>query len=112
VVLVICAIYALGGMLMDALALLLVTLPIFHPVALALGFDPVWFGVVITVVTTMGAITPPVGVNTFIVASMAPEVPMPKVFLGVSLFMSAYLVCVLLLLFFPDLALWLPRFVG
>ncbi|MES9994679.1 TRAP transporter large permease subunit [Desulfovibrio aminophilus] len=112
VMLVICAIYALGGMLMDALALLLVTLPIFHPVALTLGFDPVWFGVVITVVTTMGAITPPVGVNTFIVASMAPEVPMPKVFLGVSLFMSAYLVCVLLLLFFPDLALWLPRFVN
>ncbi|WP_449241945.1 TRAP transporter large permease [Desulfovibrio sp.] len=112
VVLVICAIYALGGMLMDALALLLVTLPIFHPVALALGFDPIWFGVVITVVTTMGAITPPVGVNTFIVASMAPEVPMPKVFLGVSLFMAAYLVCVLLLLLVPDLALWLPRFVG
>ena len=82
IILVVCVIYTLGGMIMDALALLIITIPIFFPLADALGYDPLWFAVLITVVTTMGAVTPPVGVNTFIVASMAPEVPMPAIFKG------------------------------
>ena len=113
IVILVCLIYALGGMVMDALALLLVTLPIFYPVVtspapLGLGYDPIWFGVLITVVTTMGAITPPVGVNTFIVASQAGGVPMRQVYAGVTWFLAAYLVVMALLMVFPGLALWLP----
>jgi TRAP-type C4-dicarboxylate transport system permease large subunit len=108
VILVICLIYVVGGMVMDALALLLVTIPIFFPVVTAMGYDPLWFGVLITVVTTLGAITPPVGVNMFIVASMAKNVPMSSVFKGVSYFMAAYCVCIALLMAFPQLVTFAP----
>ena len=108
IIMVICLIYIVGGMVMDALALLLVTIPIFFPVVMAMGYDPLWFGVLITVVTTMGAITPPVGVSTFIVASMAKDVEMTDVFKGVSYFMFAYALCVGLLMAFPQLVLYLP----
>ncbi|WP_319542256.1 TRAP transporter large permease [uncultured Pseudodesulfovibrio sp.] len=106
---VICLIYIIGGMVMDALALLLVTIPIFFPVVTAMGYDPLWFGVLITVVTTLGAITPPVGVNTFIVASMAKDVPMTDVFKGVSYFVAAYVLCVAILMLFPGVVTFLPR---
>ncbi|HBE94759.1 MAG TPA: C4-dicarboxylate ABC transporter permease [Desulfovibrio sp.] len=105
-------VYVIGGMIMDALALLIVTIPIFYPAVMAMGYDPIWFGVAITVITTMGAVTPPVGVSTFIVSSMAQDVPMSQVFVGVSWFMISYVVCVALLLIFPDLVLWLPQFMG
>jgi TRAP-type C4-dicarboxylate transport system permease large subunit len=108
VIVVICLIYVVGGMVMDALALLLVTIPIFFPVVTAMGYDPLWFGVLITVVTTLGAITPPVGVNMFIVASMAKNVPMASVFKGVSYFMAAYCVCIALLMAFPQLVTFAP----
>jgi tripartite ATP-independent transporter DctM subunit len=108
IILFICLIYVIGGMVMDALALLLVTIPIFFPVVTAMGYDPLWFGVLITVVTTLGAITPPVGVATFIVASMAKDVPMTDVFKGVSYFVAAYCICVALLMAFPSLVTFVP----
>lgn len=108
IIAVICLIYVIGGMVMDALALLLVTIPIFFPVVTAMGYDPLWFGVLITVVTTLGAITPPVGVNTFIVASMAKDVPMTDVFKGVTYFVIAYVVCVAIMMMFPGLITFLP----
>jgi len=108
IIAVICLIYVIGGMVMDALALLLVTIPIFFPVVIAMGYDPLWFGVLITVVTTLGAITPPVGVNTFIVASMAKDVPMTDVFRGVSYFMVAYIICIAFLMTFPGLVTFIP----
>jgi TRAP-type C4-dicarboxylate transport system permease large subunit len=108
IILLICGIYAIGGMIMDALALLLVTIPIFFPVVQAMNYDPIWFSVLITVVTTMGAITPPVGVTAFVVASAATDVPIEKVFKGVGYFIGAYLVCCALLLMFPQLATYLP----
>jgi len=108
IIAVICLIYVIGGMVMDALALLLVTIPIFFPVVTAMGYDPLWFGVLITVVTTLGAITPPVGVNTFIVASMAKDVPMTDVFKGVTYFVIAYAACVAIMLLFPGLVTFLP----
>ncbi|BDQ34806.1 TRAP transporter large permease [Pseudodesulfovibrio portus] len=108
IIMVICLIYVIGGMVMDALALLLVTIPIFFPVVTAMGYDPLWFGVLITVVTTLGAITPPVGVNTFIVASMAKDVPMTDVFKGVTYFVAAYVVCVAILMLFPGIVTFLP----
>lgn len=108
IILLICVIYIIGGMVMDALALLLITIPIFFPIVTAMGYDPVWFGVVITIVTTMGAITPPVGVTTFIVASMAEDVAIDRVFLGVSYFMVAYAALVALMLMFPATVTFLP----
>jgi len=108
IIMVICLIYVIGGMVMDALALLLVTIPIFFPVVTAMGYDPIWFGVLITVVTTLGAITPPVGVNLFIVASMAQDVSMTDAFKGVAYFVAAYVVCVALLLMAPGLVTFLP----
>lgn len=109
---VICLIYVIGGMVMDALALLLITIPIFFPVVTAMGYDPLWFGVLITVVTTLGAITPPVGVNTFIVASMAKDVPMTDVFKGVTYFLVAYIICIAILMIFPGLVTFLPSLMG
>lgn len=111
VIIVICLIYILGGAIMDALALLLITIPIFFPVAEAMGYDPVWFAVVVTIVTTMGAVTPPVGVTAFIVSSMAPGTPIQKIFKGISYFMAAYLACIGLLMLFPQLVLFLPAYI-
>jgi tripartite ATP-independent transporter DctM subunit len=108
VILVICGVYVFGGAIMDALALLLITIPIFFPVAESMGLDPIWFAALITVVTTMGAITPPVGVNTFIVASMAGEASLPQVFRGVSLFLVCFALCVAAMLAFPGIATYLP----
>ncbi|WP_320171095.1 TRAP transporter large permease [Maridesulfovibrio sp.] len=108
IIVLICFIYVIGGMVMDALALLLITIPIFFPIVSAMGYDPVWFGVLITIVTTMGAITPPVGVTTFIVASMAEDVSIDRVFIGVSYFMLAYVALTVLMLLCPATVTFLP----
>jgi len=108
---IIFAIFIIGGAVMDALALLLITIPIFFPVAVELGYDPIWFGVTITVITTMGAVTPPVGATTFVVAGMAPDVPIENVFRGTLYFLPAYILCVILLMLAPEIATYLPRLV-
>jgi tripartite ATP-independent transporter DctM subunit len=109
ILLVVLLIYLVGGCLVDALGFLVVTIPIFFPLAQALGFDPVWFTVVITLVTTMGAVTPPVGVNVYIVSGLAPNVPIATIFRGVSIFLVAYVICLVLLMIFPGIALLLPK---
>ncbi len=106
---IIFAIFVVGGAVMDALALLLITIPIFFPVAESLGHDPIWFGVTITVITTLGAVTPPVGATTYVVGGMAKDVPLEKVFKGVAFFMPAYILCVILLMVFPGLITFLPN---
>jgi len=111
VIVLICLVYVMGGMIMDALALLLITIPIFFPLAESLGYDPLWFSLVVTVVTTMGAATPPVGVSAFIVSSMASGVPMVQVFRGISYFLIAYVLCVGAMLLFPDAFLFLPNLI-
>jgi len=102
-------VYAIGGMLMDALALLLITLPIFFPMAQVLGFNPIWFGITVTVVTTMGAVTPPIAATAYVVAGMAKPVPLVDVFRGVFYFLPAYLITIFLLLLFPKIVLFLPN---
>ena len=106
---VVLLIYLVGGCVMDALGFLVVTIPIFFPLAKALGFDPVWYTVVITLVTTMGAVTPPVGVNVYIVSGLAPDIPIATIFKGVSIFLVSYVICLALLIIFPEMALYLPR---
>ncbi len=105
ILLVVLLIYLVGGCLVDALGFLVVTIPIFFPLAQALGFDPVWFTVVITLVTTMGAVTPPVGVNVYIVSGLSPDIPIGTIFKGVSVFLIAYVICLTLLMIFPEMTL-------
>jgi tripartite ATP-independent transporter DctM subunit len=100
--------YLLLGCLMDSLAMIMLTIPIFFPVVTALGYDPIWFGVIIVLVTGMGVITPPVGINVYVVAGVAKDVPLQVIFRGATKFLLAQLVMALLLVLFPSIALWLP----
>jgi C4-dicarboxylate transporter, DctM subunit len=108
IMLVIILLYLLGGCFMDALAMVMLTVPIFFPVAEALGFDPIWFGVVIVLITEMGVITPPVGVNVYVVYGVAKDVPLEAIFRGVLPMLLALVICNLMILVFPQIALFLP----
>lgn len=103
-------VYLVGGMLMDALALLLITLPIFYPLIEKLGYDPLWFSLVLLVVTTLGAITPPVGASAYVVASMG-KLSLGSVFRGTMLFMPAFFICLALMIAFPAFVTLLPNMV-
>ncbi len=109
---IIVIIYLFGGCFMDALAMIMLTIPIFYPVATALGFHPIWFGVAIVLVTEMGVITPPVGVNVYVVHGIAKDVPLEVIFKGVAPFVLALLACVTILLAFPQIVLFLPGLMG
>ena len=100
--------YIILGCFMEGLALMVLTIPIVYPMILDLGFDPIWFGVIITLVMEMSLITPPVGINVFIISGITKDVPMYVIFRGIIPFWIAMLVCVILLIVFPQLALWLP----
>jgi C4-dicarboxylate transporter, DctM subunit len=100
--------YIVGGCFIDALGLILLTVPIFFPVAMSLGYDPIWFGVIITVVTEIGLITPPVGMNVFVLKGVAKEVPLFTIFRGIMPFLAGDIVFVAILLAFPRLSLLLP----
>jgi C4-dicarboxylate transporter DctM subunit len=106
---VIILVYLFGGCFMDALAMIMLTIPIFFPVVQKLGFDPIWFGVVIVLITEMGVITPPVGVNVYVVYGVAKDVPLENIFRGVFPMLLALLLCNLILLIFPQIALFLPN---
>jgi tripartite ATP-independent transporter DctM subunit len=105
---IIVIIYFFGGCFMDALAMIMLTIPIFYPVATNLGFHPIWFGVAIVLVTEMGVITPPVGVNVYVVHGIAKDIPLEVIFKGVAPFVLALLACVAILLAFPQIVLFLP----
>ena len=102
--------FLIGGCFMDALGMILLTIPIFFPVAVALGYDPIWFGVVIVLVTELGVITPPVGINVYVVSGIARNVPLETIFKGTLPFVLALLAYVIIMVFFPQIALFLPSF--
>ncbi|HPC85654.1 MAG TPA: TRAP transporter large permease [Smithellaceae bacterium] len=102
-------IYLLLGCLMDSLAMIMLTIPIFYPVVLALGFDPIWFGVIIVVVSGMGVITPPVGINAYVVAGVARDVPLHVIFKGTLHMLYAMIALAVLLMVFPEIATFLPK---
>jgi C4-dicarboxylate transporter DctM subunit len=104
--------YVIGGCFIDALGLILLTVPIFFPVAMSLGFDSIWFGIIITRVTEIGLITPPVGMNVYVIKGVAQDVPLVTIFRGILPFLAADLVTVLILLFFPQIVLFLPSIVS
>jgi tripartite ATP-independent transporter DctM subunit len=92
--------YIVGGCIMDALAFLLVSLPIFFPLVVQLGYDPIWFGQVITIVTTMGSIMPPIGICCYVVSGMS-GIPLATVFRGSFYYLPSYIVSILLLMISP-----------
>jgi tripartite ATP-independent transporter DctM subunit len=103
------ACYLVLGCFLEGFAMLVLTMPIFFPVITSLGFDPIWFGVVVVLTLEIGLITPPVGVNVFIVKSVAPDVPLGEIFAGVAPFLVAMVLTVVILTLFPQIALFLPE---
>lgn len=102
-------IYLVLGCFIDALALVLLTIPIFYPIAVeTLGYDPIWFGVIIVLVVAMGVITPPVGMNVYIIKGIVPDVPLELIFKGIWPFLLAIIVCLVILIAFPQIATVLP----
>ena len=109
---VIIFIYFIGGFFMDAMGLIVVSIPIFYPIVLELGFDPIWFGVIVVLVGEMGVITPPVGVNVFVIKGIAPDIPLHLIFKGILPFLGALIVMTMLLMAFPKIATLLPAMVS
>ncbi|QEW22047.1 Neu5Ac permease [Marinibacterium anthonyi] len=105
---VILAVYLVLGCFLEGFAMLVLTLPIFFPVVLDLGIDPIWFGVLVVLTLEMGLISPPVGLNVFIVKSVAPKVPLSDIFRGVIPFWLAMLATLAVLIAFPQISLFLP----
>lgn len=106
---VIVLMYIIAGCVIEALPLIMLTVPIFFPVVVALGFDPIWFGVIIVLVAQMGLITPPVGVSAYVIKGVAPDVPLGTIFRGAITFLPAMVICVIILMAFPQIALFLPN---
>ncbi|MDZ4397525.1 TRAP transporter large permease [Hydrogenophaga sp.] len=102
------AMYVILGAVMDELAMILLTVPIVYPAMMQLGFDPIWFGVVIAMTVTFGMICPPVGMNVFVVHASAPDIPIRSIYAGVMPFIAADVVRLALLILFPAISLWLP----
>ena len=100
--------YIVLGCFMEGLAIMVLTIPIVFPMVMDMGFDPIWFGIIITLVMEMSLITPPVGVNVFIISGVAKDVPMYTIFRGILPFWFAMLVCIIIILIFPQIALFLP----
>lgn len=100
--------YLLLGAVMDELAMILLTVPVVFPAMVQLGFDPVWFGVIIVMAVTFGMICPPVGINVFVISSIARDIPLGQIYKGTMPFIASDVVRLLLLCAFPSLSLWLP----
>lgn len=109
VMIAICVIYVLLGTAMEELSMILLTVPIFFPLVTSLGFDPVWFGIIIVVVVEIGLISPPVGMNMFVVRSLLPNVSTTTIFRGVTPFVVADIIRLAILVAFPAISLYLPK---
>jgi tripartite ATP-independent transporter DctM subunit len=106
--LVILLIYIILGAVLDTMAMILLTIPIFFPLITALGFDPVWFGIIIVVVVELALISPPMGINVFVIKGMVPDIALSTIYKGVLPFVVAQILLLALLLIYPKLVMWLP----
>lgn len=106
--LIITVIYLILGMLLDMFGMLILTIPFFFPLAQHYGINPIWFGTYVVIMCEIGLLTPPVGVNVFVMHDMAPDIPLNTIFRGVLPFATLNLLSIILLACFPLLALWLP----
>ena len=104
--------YAVLGMFMDAIGMLLLTLPVVYPAVIALGYDPIWFGIIVVKMCEVCLITPPVGLNCYVVSAVRPDIPLGDVFKGIFPFFLADAATIGLFLAFPGMILWLPQFIN
>jgi tripartite ATP-independent transporter DctM subunit len=105
---IILVVYIILGMFMDAMAMIIITIPIFLPAIRGMGFDLIWFGVILTITVEMALITPPVGMNVYVLSGVAPHVPLEEIFRGVLIFVIPLILILIILMFFPQIALFLP----
>jgi C4-dicarboxylate transporter DctM subunit len=110
VIVAICVIYVVLGTAMEELSMILLTVPLFFPVVIALGYDPIWFGIIIVIVVQIGLISPPVGMNIFVVKNLLRHISIGTIFNGLMPFTVALVVLLALVVAFPGLATWLPSF--
>jgi TRAP-type C4-dicarboxylate transport system permease large subunit len=104
--------YLVGGCMMDALAFLLISLPLFQPLVTQMGYDLIWFGQVVAIITTLGAITPPIGISCFVVSGMSKDATSAQVFRGAMRFLPAFIIVFTLLLLAPNIMVhWLAGMV-
>jgi TRAP-type C4-dicarboxylate transport system permease large subunit len=102
-------IYLLLGCIMDPGSMIILTIPIVYPIIQSLGFDPIWFGVIIVMVAEIGAITPLVGLNVFVMKAVAPEVPLGEIFRGILPFWGSDMIRLTILVLIPEISLFLPN---
>jgi len=112
VMLMISLLYIVLGMVLDVWGMLILTIPFTLPIIINLGYDPIWYGIYAVIMSELALITPPVGINVYVMAKMAPDVPLTKIFRGVAPFFIFTLFLVVLITLFPDIAMWLPRTAG
>jgi C4-dicarboxylate transporter DctM subunit len=108
---VIIVIYIIGGCFMDSMALIVLTIPIFYPLVIKLGFDPIWFGVMIVLLGGIGVITPPVGVNVYVIKGISSDVPLETIFKGIFPFVVAFIIVTIIIIIFPEIATFLPKYI-
>jgi tripartite ATP-independent transporter DctM subunit len=109
---IILLIYLIMGCFLDALAMILLTVPIFFPIVTSLGYDPVWFGVIVVMVVELGLITPPIGMNVFVIKGVAPDVKLSAIYRGVLPFVLMQILLIVAVFVFPTIATWLPQTAG
>jgi tripartite ATP-independent transporter DctM subunit len=109
ILILILAVYIVLGTFLEGFSMLVLTLPIVIPIMIALKYDLIWFGVIMVIVLEMGLIDPPVGINVFIVKGLVPDVPMTEIFAGILPFWFSMMVCIAILIVFPEIALFIPN---
>jgi tripartite ATP-independent transporter DctM subunit len=102
--------YVILGMLMNIVPMIMITLPIIYPAIIGMGFDPIWFGVLMVIIMEMGLITPPIGLHVFLIAGISKDTPMSTIFKGIIPFWIAQIIMITILILFPKLATFLPGF--
>ena len=108
VILMILLIYLVLGMFMESLSMILLTIPIFFPIVTAMGFDPIWFGIFAVMVTELSLITPPVGLNLFVIKSVVPDLSVGQMYRGILPFVLADVARIVLIILFPAIVMFLP----
>jgi TRAP-type C4-dicarboxylate transport system permease large subunit len=109
IIMAVMMLYILLGTFLDEVSTILITVPVTLPLINAIGYDGIWFGIFVTVMCTIGLISPPTGMTVFVIQAQHPEIPVMRIYMGTLPVLAADLVLVGILIFWPDVALWLPR---
>ena len=112
ILLIIAFLYFVLGTFLDEVSMILITLPVTLPLVLQTGYDAVWFGIFVTVLCTIGLISPPTGMTVFVIQAQHPDIPVERIYMGTLIFLAADVVLVGMLIAWPDIVHWLPRFFG